>query len=337
MNFPNRAKTIPCDILMHSKDPAYAESIRQYQGCPTIAVTRKGRIFAGWYSGGTCEPHIENYNLVVTSDDGGTTWSEPLLIIPSSQERMVHALDIQMWMDPQNRLHICWVQNNAKIPPVGFTEAIARKFYDELQIPGYEGMKFPGIIHDGVLFDDFEHAEWEIVCDDPDAEELKFSAPRYLFPGFLRCKPTFLKNGTWLAFAYNQYSNRYVHYYSVDQGKTYIRREGGARYPTHFDEAMAYEREDGSIRMLARTVGGTGELAESISCDGGETWTDGVLNGIDDPSTRFYVARTPSGRILLVHNDHREKRTNMSLWLSEDDGATWAYKKIIDIQVISKP
>lgn len=243
---------------------------------------------------------------------------------------MVQALDIQLWMDPQGRLHLCWVQNNAKIPPVGFTEEIARTFYDTLQLPGYEGMKFPGIIHDGVLFDDFEHAEWEIVCDDPDAEKLEFSAPRYLYPGFLRCKPTFLKNGTWLAFAYSQYSCKYVYYTSDDQGKTYTKREAGKRYPTYFDEAMAYEKEDGTLRVLARTVGTAGELAESVSRDGGATWSDGTLNGIDDPSTRFYVARTPSGKILLVHNDHREKRTNMSLWLSEDDGDTWTYKKCID-------
>ena len=70
------ADSIPCEVLFYPTDPVYAEKVRRYQGCPTIAVTRGGRIYLGWYSGGRCEPHMENYNLVVTSDDGGSTWSE---------------------------------------------------------------------------------------------------------------------------------------------------------------------------------------------------------------------------------------------------------------------
>ena len=51
----------PCKVLYKPTDPIYDENIRRFQGCPTIAVTKKGRIFIGWYSGGTKEPHIENY------------------------------------------------------------------------------------------------------------------------------------------------------------------------------------------------------------------------------------------------------------------------------------
>ena len=77
----------PCDVLMYPTDRRYAESIRLYQGCPTVAVTRGGRLFAGWYSGGTTEPHMDNYNLMVQSDDGGKSWSKPVLVIPSDKPR----------------------------------------------------------------------------------------------------------------------------------------------------------------------------------------------------------------------------------------------------------
>ena len=67
------AEKIPCEILFGPGDPKYAESIRLFQGMPTVAVTRGGRIYAGWTSGGNGEPHIENYDLLVYSDDGGKT------------------------------------------------------------------------------------------------------------------------------------------------------------------------------------------------------------------------------------------------------------------------
>ena len=82
----------PCELIMKPTDPKYTDvTIRQFQGCPTIAATRGGRLYVGWYSGGVREPHIDNFNLLVYSDDYGKSWSEPLLVIPSSRERLVHA------------------------------------------------------------------------------------------------------------------------------------------------------------------------------------------------------------------------------------------------------
>ena len=55
-----------------------------------------------------------------------------------------------------------------------------------------------------------------------------------------------------------------------------------------------------------------------------------VPSGIDSPCTRFFVSKTPSGNVLLVNNDHKFSRTNMTVYLSEDDGKTWKYKRCID-------
>lgn len=308
----DNARGVACPLLLHPEAPAYDEAIRRFQGCPTIAATRGGRLYLGWYSGGTREPHIENYNLLIYSDDEGVTWSRPLLVIPSDGEHMIHALDIQLFLDPAGRLHVVWVQNNARHlegePPV---------------CPGK-----PLAVVDGVIFDDFRHAMWETVCENPDADEPCFSEPRYLDIGFLRCKPTFLSSGRWILFNYDQESDRYGYSLSDDGGLSYRHLYGARKLATPFDEAMAYERRDGSIRMLARST--LGELAESISCDGGEHFGEARPSGIVSPNSRFFVSRTPSGRILLVRNDDPHERCRMTLSLSEDDGATWAYTACID-------
>lgn len=309
-----QADILSCELLFNTSDSAYDEDIRRFQGCPTIAITKKGRIYAGWYSGGRCEPHIENYNVLVFSDDLGKTWSKPLLIIPSNKDALIQALDIQLWVSPEGKLYVFWVQNNVEVAQVGKR----------------------GKYVDGYLFNDVTHAEWAIVCDEPDSENPEFSHPKCLDKGFLRCKPLVLNNGRWINFNYSQDSTRYEYSVSDDKGKTYTHMLGAEKVPTPFDESMAYQKKDGSIRMLARTF--VGELAECTSYDNGETWTKAVLSGIDSPNTRFFISRTPSGNVILINNDDRTYRCKMTVYLSEDDGETWKYKKCIDSRMhISYP
>ena len=311
----DNARNIACPVLLHPQEARYTdEHTRQFQGCPTIAVTRGGRIYAGWYSGGICEPHIENFNLVTVSDDGGKSWSKPLLVIPSVAELGIHALDIQLWLAPDGSLHIYWVQNNAE------------PYADQ----PLEGQK---VERDGWYFGDLAHAQWRIVCADPDAAEPVFSAPEYVAPGFMRCKPLALSVARWLCFGYDQLTDTYGYNVTADGGKTYTRHYGGKKIRSPYDETMAYRRADGSIRMLARTFGPV--LAESFSYDDGRTWTDGAPTDIPDPSSRFFAAHTPTGRLLLVHHGVAEGHTRRALTvsLSADDGKTWLCRRLLDDRV----
>ena len=314
----SNAQTIPAKMLIRTDDPAYAEGPRKYQGCPTLAVTKGGRIWLGWYAGGVREPEMDNYNLLVKSDDGGETWSEPYLVIPSSKEHWFHALDIQLWTSPEGKLYVYWVQNDS-MPDDG-RELKAEK-------------NQPMIRYEGWIFPDFAHNEWLSICDDPDANEPVFSEPRRVDWGFLRCKPLVTESGRWINFNYDQIAGkgleRYGYSISDDQGKTWTHCYGSEKFPTHFDESMAYQKKDGTIRMFARCYS-IGQMAQSFSTDNGETWSETEPSGITHANTRFFVSRTPSGRILLIVNDDPKIRTNMTLCLSEDDGETWPYKKCID-------
>lgn len=307
------ARKVSCPVLMNPTDPKYDESIRLFQGCPTIAATKGGRLYMGWYAGGTKEPHMDNYNLLIYSDDQGKTWSKPLVVIPSSYELWVHALDIQLFTDPDGKLHVCWVQDNTY--PT-----------DDPTMRNVDGWVFAK---------DREHAEWEIVCDDPDAENPVFSEPRYLCVGFMRTKPLVMDNGEWLCCHYTQLSQNYAYTISSDKGQTYVRHFGAERLKTPFDETMAYQKADGSIRMLSRTS--LKKLAETTSYDHGRTWTESKLSDINDPSSRFYISHTPSGRLLLVYHDAQEARVNLTVALSEDDGATWKYSRLVEPRNCSYP
>ncbi len=305
----------PCELLYRPTDEKYAEHIREFQGCPTLAITRGGRIYLGWYAGGDREPHMENYNLLVYSDDGGKSFSSPLLVIPSDKARCVHALDIQLWTAPNGALWVFWVQNN--------TRPITQEF-DWLH--GASNDQRPVCRFDDWIYPDMRHAAWCAVCENPDAKDPHFSEPRQFDIGFLRCKPLVHSSGRWLLFNYDQLTDTYGYSVSEDAGKSFSRMYGPKKRPTAFDEAMAYEMQDGSIRMLARTAM-DGRLAEAFSQDGGITFSDVRVTEIASPNTRFYIGRTPSGRVILVNNDDGQIRHKMTVYLSEDDGRTFKYKR----------
>ena len=309
----NNAKNYPCEILRNTSSTKFLEDIRVFQGCPTLAITKGGRIYAGWYAGGLREPHMDNYNLLVYSDDKGQTWSKPIMIIPSNVEKKTHALDIQLFVDLDGVLHICWVQNNVS---------------EVQEIVPDKKAGVPDVTVDGYHFNDFGHSEWEITCENPDSEKPIFSAPRYMFQGFLRCKPTFLNNGDILYFDYDQLNKNYGYSISKDKGKTFTHYYGAEKFATIFDETMAYQMNDGAIRMFASTS--LGELAESYSYDNGLTWTEAKLSGIVSANSRLFVSRLPSGRVMLIVNDDPTVRQKMTVLLSEDDGKTWKYKHCID-------
>jgi len=286
-------KALPARIIsLPSKK--YDEKYRFWQGCPTVVCTPKGRLYAGWYSGGTREPSPNHFNILLCSDDEGMSWSKPLLVIESLPENNIRVIDIQLWLDPLKRMWLFWT-----IRDDNFKQTVARHL-----------------------------KTFAIVCADPDMDKLEWTEPRLIGPGFLRCQPTALSNGRYIACTYTWAEDRYCYSESCDNGETWKAKYGGRKVETPFDETMVLERKDGILWMLARST--KGYIAESTSNDFGQTWSDGSLTSIEAPSSRVFIKRLLSGRVLLIYNAHPQERTNMTVALSEDDGKTWPYSLIID-------
>ena len=271
---------------------------RNWQGVTTVEMTKGGRIYASWISGGWNEPQKPNYEVIVYSDDKGNTWND--LYVIYSEEPDTGTGDSELWCDPDGRLWIFYAQHYST--------------------KGWDGRS----------------GAWAFVIDDPDApvEQLKALAatmePKRCFDGLLRTKPLVLSDGTWLAFPDDfADENNAIVYASEDKGLSWQVR-GGAYLPiaTDFDETVIVERLDGSLWMTVRN--GSREIVGCYSYDKGYTWTEAEKTGIANPVSRFNMVRLPSGRLLLINNDSSSSRINMTAYLSEDDGATWPYKMLID-------
>ncbi|WP_278471046.1 sialidase family protein [Gimesia maris] len=281
----------------------YADDTRMFQGIPGLSRAANGRLWALWYAGGTGEGEL-NYVVLVTSGDDGKTWSGPKLVIDPPGP--VRAYDPAIWHDPSGRMWVFWAQSY--------------RWWD-----GRSGV-------------------WAITTDGSDQENPKWTEPRRLCNGIMMNKPTVLSNGDWLlpVAIWKQPAKESIEhrfdlpeerggniFISKDQGKTF-QLLGQTDVPERtFDEHMIVERKDNSLWTLVRTRYGIGE---SISTDGGKTWSEGKASDIPHVNARFFIRRLKSGNLLMVRHNPADKksRRDLTAFLSQDDGKTWQGGLLLD-------
>jgi hypothetical protein len=260
------------------------------QGVAGIECTASGRL---WVIYGRDVESTRNFQVVRSSDDNGTSWSNVrLMILPREGTR---AMSANVWIDLLGRLWVFWGQCAG--------------------------------LQDG------RYGIWSVVCNDPDATELKWSAPRRIGDGILLNKPTVLASGDWLLTSSVWKADNSIKVYaSINQGKTFQLRgtanieDPKTRGP---DEPMIVERKDGSLWMMVRCRG----LAETISQDSGRTWTAVKRIALPHPTSRFFLRRLKSGALLLVKHGPltaRVKREQLTAFISDDDGLTWQGGLMLD-------
>jgi len=272
----------------------YTASKCLWMGIPSIEVTKKGRTFLTFYSGGTKE-EIGNYVLLICSDDG-VHYSEPVAVCYADGYR---CYDPCLWIDPLGRLWLTW----SRCPDDGLFAAICEDPDADELVFGREFLVGHNIMMNKPIV--LSTGEWAF--------------PIAVWNHGVRAVPQqYDANGS------PKGSYMYV---TADQGRTF-RRLGYADVKNRsFDEHMFLELESGVIRCFVRTNYGIGA---ADSYDGGLHWGADFDTGYKGPCSRFHIRRLPSGRVLLINHVDYTGRNNLTAMLSEDDGKTFPYKLLLD-------
>lgn len=278
----------------------YARAKRTGTGVPSMAVSRGGRIWAAWYSGKTPGEIIERCPHSYT-------------VLSTSGDggktwKEVLAIDPDgpgplKAYDPQP-----WVDPNGQL----------WVFWHQ---PGGQ-------------------QAWATSADDAEKEDPTWSQPRRITSGIMMNKPIILSNGDWL-FPVNQRKSGTISLMkalaSSDQGRTFTERGTlEISYDLKPCEPMMVERKDGSLWMLTRSQEG---ISESVSTDGGVTWSELKTQAIKHTASRFFISRLQSGNLLLVKHmgidadpasEGKQQRRKLTAFISKDDGQTWSSGLMID-------
>ncbi len=287
--------------------PAYGAATRAFQGIPSLACGKDGRLWAVWYGGITPGEDHNNYAMLAVSTDNGVTWSDEQLVVDPDGEGPVRAFDPEIWLDPDDRLWFFWAQHAADNRFAGSRSGV-----------------------------------WAMTAAESDGPAASWSAPQRLCDGVMMCKPIELSSGEWalpVSFWHRREAKSAGMVVSSDRGAIWSER-GAADVPPavrNYDEHMIVERRDGTLWMWVRTNRG---IDESVSTDGGRTWSILEPSSVPHVRSRFFIRRLASGRLLLVRHDpvngdfasdrSNGTRSHLKAYGSDDDGATWHGGLLLD-------
>ena len=311
------ALSLPLEAGAMSPDAAHAPGTRTHEGIPSFAASpASGRMWATWYASPTGGEDSNNYLILATSTDDGKSWREVIVYDPDG-EGPLRAFDPEIWIAPDGRLRWTWTERVSPLAAEAKSKYVgcwADPKNDRLMMAELDAEKESGIA----------------MLSLP-------GAVREIARGVMMCKPTVLKNGDWLlpVSHWGEAPSACV-YASIDGGRTFVER-GGVTLPKEkrlFDEHQIVELRDGALRMYVRTKNEPDGLWEATSSDGGWTWSEPFPSVLPHVSSRFFVCRLASGSLLMVKNgrlgESGKGRSDMTAYLSADDGKTWPYSLVLD-------
>ncbi len=301
----------------------YHPEVDDYCMSSGMARTPGGRRWVAWFGNGD---NSQTVLLLGWSDDGDPITEPRFIIDPGFLPGGLHMSAVvgNLWCAPDGRLFCFFMQSIGHFDGRGGT--------------------------------------WQSVCENPDADEPRWSAPQRIWHGAALNKPTVLRDGTWLLpvalwwrhmFRFEEGKARNIDLggFNADnglftelddrRGSTVLASRDGGRswelrgtavnpHKPYFDEPMILERGDGSLLMYIRAGDG---MVASESHDQGWTWTTPQRLPWQCASARFMLMRLRSGAALLVRNANTQEpsvRSHMTALLSRDDGASWQGGLLLD-------
>ncbi len=292
-------------------DAAHSAALRRHTGIPSLAVSAKGRLWVTYYGGPTPGEDSNNYCVLATSADGGESWKDVLVADPDG-EGPLRAFDPEVWAAPDGRLLWTWTE---RVSPLRSESGHANA----------GGMADPRTDRLMCL---------ELPGDDEPAAP--FPRPRQISQGIMMCKPIVRDDGAWLfPVARWKAAPSACFCESRDGGMTFT-DVGGITLPVKarlFDEHAVVQLKDGGLLAFVRTTRAASNCVESVSVDGGRTWSGPKPARIRHTSSRLFMRRLAGGEILLVKHGKVDEdcgRRKLMAFISRDEGVTWEGGLMLD-------
>ncbi len=287
-------------LVKQANNPAFLN--RKYQGVPSIGIDRNNNLYVAWMSGGTDE-QPGNYLMVAVSVDRGSTWRQSELIINPIKSN-VRYFDACFFKDKYDNLYITWSKSTGS----GIWDGKGGVWYTKISyIKDTVRTQKPFRIANGVMMNK------PITTND---------SKSVLFP---------ISHWFWAGYTF---TNQKVYKYKADYGvKTLQNLSIISSLPisnsirSTADEHQFVHLLDSSYYAMIRTIDG---IYYTTSKDGIQ-WASCQKFTMLGATTqaRYNISRLKSGNLILVMNNSTG-RTNMTVYLSTDDGRTWSRGLMFD-------
>ncbi|MHC5057161.1 MAG: sialidase family protein [Planctomycetota bacterium] len=281
---------------------------------PALAVTAGGTVLAfceGRKRGPSDEGDIDL--LLKRSGDGGRSWSETIVVHEEGKGAPITIGNPCPVVERGgerggDRIHLLFTRNNKRLFYTGSTDDGASWSTPRELSHILKGFDYPMVR----------------IATGP-VHGMQMRSGRLIVPVWVSDRERRNKNR-------NSTKSRFQSgvIYSDDGGDSW--RTGGLVAPVlnRLNECTIIERTDGTLLMNARAHG-AGSRALATSADGGETWSKPVLDkALPCPTCQASMVRLDAREVLFLNPASRNRRRNLTLRLSPDDGRTWSHSRVVN-------
>jgi sialidase-1 len=252
----------------------------------------------------------------IHSDDGGATWSDPRIVVPTGDNQNV--MSVSLLRLHSGRLARFYLAKRTK-----WTAC-----FPYVQYSDDEGATWSGAARVGTAPGYFEMNNDRAVQLSSGRILLPFS--EYRIKGAADAQSSWDSRAIWLW------------KYSDDEGRTWQESDTWWAMPvvsrSGLQEPGVVELADGTVFSWSRTDAGAQYGSRSL--DAGRTWSPPEPTELMSPESPASIKRLPgSGTLLAVYNDHSgfftfgqpaNRRTPLVIAYSADGGRTWPVRKELE-------
>lgn len=323
----------------------------------SIVETPDGDLLAVWFHG---RGEKSDDTLVLQGarrPKGAATWSAPFVVADNpglpDQNPVV-------FIDPDGVLYLWWISSLANTRETYFLQYRTASDYDGEGAPKWARSGFITIpppnlaaamdamadtvdAKFGAAFDSEKkyrerliHGQRMARFDETyidDWDEPVIGRLAHMLSWMPRCQPTMLQDGRLALGLYSDVYMTSLACFTADGGATWTYGEPMPDYG--LIQPAFLQRKDGTLVAYGRDKGPLKKIRAAESSDAGQTWTKFYDLPIDNPDSSLSAIVLASGRWLMIANDltgqdGRHGRSRLVALLSEDEGATWPWKRAIE-------
>ena len=268
---------------------------------------------------------------------GEVKWSEPFLMADSPGEPDCNPV---LFLNRNGKLFMVWIVVKGNRWETSLLKVKTTTNYNNEGSPKWDKqdsiLMRPGVEFEKRVKDQFKNNSREDLTNAeyaPSYETMLTEAakdPKKRETGWMtRTHPIILGNGKILLPLYSDGFNFGLIAISEDQGESWkcslpIVGRG-------LNQPSLIERRDGSIDAYMRQDGDEpSSIMISHSADQGYSWTFARKSELPNPGASIEVIRLKRGNWLLAYNDTADGRYSLVVAISDDEGATWKWKKNIE-------
>lgn len=268
---------------------------------------------------------------------GEIKWSDPFLMADSPGHPDCNPI---LFLNNSNKLFLVWIVVEANRWEASILKVKTSEDYGSNGCPNWDWQDIillkPGIeFHERAKEQfgkygrqDLAWAEYALTYEEMLVEAAK--DPKKRETGWMtRTHPLILESGKILLPLYSDGFNFGLIAISEDDGETW--QNSLPIVGRGLNQPSLIVRKDGSIDAYLRDDGDEpGRILISNSMDGGYSWTYAEKSEIPNPGASIEIVKLKSGNWLLVYNDIDNGRYRIAAAISDDDGKSWKWKKLLE-------